>query len=151
MSCRSRRWPAPRRAPRSTRSDRCSGFAIASVTGNPAVTQTGTVPGTPGTWRRRARRATRQPGRRHVVAGSPAVAGHGHYDGYDGTLATLSAVTTQDRPALPAGRPPAGIIRALVRRRLYQDWQTLRIRSSQPRPRRSETCGSAWVRMADDR
>lgn len=29
--------------------------------------------------------------------------------------------------------------------------QTRWIRSCQPRPRRSETCGAAWVRMADDR
>jgi NAD(P)-dependent dehydrogenase (short-subunit alcohol dehydrogenase family) len=37
--------------------------------------------------------------------------------------------------------------RSLVHRGPQTRW----IRSCQPRPRRSETCGAAWVRMAEDR
>ena len=49
-------------------------------------------------------------------------------------------------------RPQAGQIRAMATAvRPYSDRQTRWIRSSQPRPRRSETCGAAWVRMAEDR
>jgi len=65
------------------------------------------------------------------------------YPGHTGKAAAGPAAgrVRRSRPAV------SGTPRSLF----HRDRQTRWIRSSQPRPRRSETCGAAWVRVADDR
>ncbi len=95
-------------------------FGIASVAGNPSMTQTGVVLGTPSYLApERAQGQAATPAADMWSLGATlyaAVSGQGPYDGYDGAVATLAAITTQDPPGLPVGGPVSEIIRALMNR-----------------------------------
>jgi hypothetical protein len=95
-------------------------FGIASVAGNPSITQAGVVLGTPSYLApERAQGQTATPAADIWSLGATlyaAVSGQGPYDGYDGAIATLAAITTQDPPGLAVGGPLSRIILALMSR-----------------------------------
>ena len=94
-------------------------FGIASVAGDPSLTQTGVVLGTPSYLapeRARGESTTAAADLWSLGATLYAAAnGRGPFDGYNGALATMYAIITEDPPALPAG-PLAGIIGSLLTR-----------------------------------
>jgi serine/threonine protein kinase len=95
-------------------------FGIASVSGNPSMTQTGIVLGTPrylAPERLRGQAAT--PAADMWSLGATlyaALAGRGPYDAYDDVAATLTAITTQGPPGLLVDGPLPRVIRALLDR-----------------------------------
>jgi serine/threonine protein kinase len=94
-------------------------FGIASVAGDPSLTQTGVVLGTPSYLapeRARGESTTAAADLWSLGATLYAAAnGRGPFDGYDGAMATMYAIITEDPPALPAG-PLTGIIGSLLAR-----------------------------------
>jgi serine/threonine protein kinase len=95
-------------------------FGIASVAGDPSITQTGVVLGTPGYLApERAKGEMTTPAADLWSLGATlyaAVSGQGPYEGYDGAIATMFAIITADPPALDGGGPVCDIIGALMNR-----------------------------------
>jgi hypothetical protein len=95
-------------------------FGIASVAGDPSLTQTGVVLGTPSYLapeRARGEPTTAAADLWSLGATLYAAAnGRGPFDGYDGALATMYAIATKDAPTLPVDGPLTSIIGALLTR-----------------------------------
>jgi hypothetical protein len=93
-------------------------FGIASVAGNPSMTQAGLVMGTPNYLApERARGEPATPETDMWSLGAmlyAAASGHGPYDGHEGVHATLTAILTQEPPELAGVGPLPGLIRALM-------------------------------------
>lgn len=95
-------------------------FGIASVAGDPAITRTGVVLGTPSyVAPERVKGEAATPAADLWSLGATlyaAIQGRGPYDDCDGPLATLYAIITGDPPELPGNEPLCQIITALLRR-----------------------------------
>jgi len=93
-------------------------FGIASVAGNPSMTQAGLVMGTPNYLapeRARGEPATPETDMWSLGATLYAAAsGRGPYDGHEEVHATLTAILTQEPPELAGVGPLPGLIRALM-------------------------------------
>jgi len=93
-------------------------FGIASVAGNPSITQAGVVIGTPcylAPERARGEPATPETDMWSLGATLYAAAsGRGPYDGHEGVHATLAAILTQGPPQLAGAGPLPELIRALM-------------------------------------
>lgn len=95
-------------------------FGIASVAGDPSLTRTGMVVGTPSYLApERARGVPATAAADLWSFGATlyaAVSGRGPFDGYEDAIATMYAILAEDPPALPAGDPLTPIIAALLAR-----------------------------------
>jgi eukaryotic-like serine/threonine-protein kinase len=95
-------------------------FGIATFQGDPRLTQTGMVMGSPGyTAPERIRGGPATPASDLWSLGATlytAVEGHGPFEKRGGAITTMSAITHEDPPPCPAAGPLAGIILALLRR-----------------------------------
>jgi Protein kinase domain len=95
-------------------------FGIASLAGDPSITRTGVVLGTPGyVAPERIKGEPATPAADLWSLGATlyaAASGAGPYDGYDGVVATMFAIATTDPPGLPPDEPLRGIIAALLDR-----------------------------------
>jgi serine/threonine protein kinase len=95
-------------------------FGIASVAGDPSITRTGVVLGTPSyVAPERVKGEAATPAADLWSLGATlyaAIQGRGPYDDCDGPLATLYAIITRDPPELPGDEPLCQIITALLRR-----------------------------------
>jgi tRNA A-37 threonylcarbamoyl transferase component Bud32 len=95
-------------------------FGIASVVGDPSITRTGVVVGTPGYLApERIRGESATPAADLWSLGATlyaACCGQGPYDGYDGAIATMFAIATEDPPVMAVAGPLRGIIGALLSR-----------------------------------
>jgi serine/threonine protein kinase len=95
-------------------------FGIATLAGDPSITRTGVVLGTPGYVS--PERVTGEPATAAADLWSlgatlyAAACGHGPYDGHDDVMATMYAIATTDPPELPVGGPLRSIIGALLSR-----------------------------------
>jgi hypothetical protein len=93
-------------------------FGIASVSGNPSMTQAGVVWGTPcylAPERARGEPATPETDMWSLGATLyAAVSGRGPYDGHEGVPATLAAILNQEAPELVGFGPLPDLIRALM-------------------------------------
>jgi hypothetical protein len=93
-------------------------FGIASVAGNPSITQAGVVIGTPGYLApERARGEPATPATDMWSLGATlytAASGRGPYEGHEGVDATLAAILTQGPPELAGVGPLPELIRALM-------------------------------------
>jgi eukaryotic-like serine/threonine-protein kinase len=95
-------------------------FGIATFQGDPRLTQTGMVMGSPGyTAPERIRGGPATPASDLWSLGATlytAVEGHGPFEKRGGAITTMSAITHEDPPPCPAAGPLGGIILALLRR-----------------------------------
>jgi serine/threonine protein kinase len=95
-------------------------FGIASVAGDPSITRTGVVLGTPSyVAPERAAGKAATPAADLWSLGATlyaAIQGRGPYDDCDGPVATLYAIITGDPPELPGDEPLSQVIVALLRR-----------------------------------
>jgi serine/threonine protein kinase len=95
-------------------------FGIATFQGDPRITQTGMVMGSPGyTAPERIRGGPATPASDLWSLGATlytAVEGHGPFEKRGGAITTMSAITQEDPPPCPAAGPLGGIILALLRR-----------------------------------
>ena len=95
-------------------------FGIATMAGDPSITRTGVVLGTPGYTapeRVRGEPATQAADLWSLGATLYAAAcGQGPYDGYDGVMATMYAIATEDPPAPAVGGRLGELIRELLNR-----------------------------------
>ncbi|HEX6523884.1 MAG TPA: protein kinase [Streptosporangiaceae bacterium] len=95
-------------------------FGIASVVGDPSITRTGVVVGTPGYLApERIKGEPATPAADLWSLGATlyaAACGRGPYDGYDGAIATMYAVVSEDPPEPTIGGPLRDIIDALLNR-----------------------------------
>jgi serine/threonine protein kinase len=93
-------------------------FGIAIMTGDPSITRTGIVLGTPGyTAPERVRGEPATPAADLWSLGATlyaAACGQGPYDGYDGVMATMYAIATEDPPAPTVGGRLGELIGALL-------------------------------------
>jgi hypothetical protein len=95
-------------------------FGIATFTGDPRLTQTGMVMGSPGfTAPERIRGGDASPASDLWSLGATlfaAVEGHGPFDRRGGAITTMSAIINEDAPAAAAAGPLGPVIAALLRR-----------------------------------
>jgi serine/threonine protein kinase len=95
-------------------------FGIATFQGDPKLTQTGMVMGSPGfTAPERIRGGGATPASDLWSLGATlyaAVQGHGPYESRGGAITTMSAIINEDAPAAPAAGALGGVIEALLRR-----------------------------------
>jgi serine/threonine protein kinase len=95
-------------------------FGIATFQGDPKLTQTGMVMGSPGfTAPERIRGGGATPASDLWSLGATlyaAVQGHGPYESRGGAITTMSAIINEDAPGAPAAGPLAGVIESLLRR-----------------------------------
>jgi hypothetical protein len=95
-------------------------FGIATFQGDPRLTQTGMVMGSPGyTAPERIRGGPATPASDLWSLGATlytAIEGHGPFEKRGGAITTMSAITHEDPPPCPAAGPLGGIILALLRR-----------------------------------
>ena len=95
-------------------------FGIATFQGDPKLTQTGMVMGSPGfTAPERIRGGDATPASDLWSLGATlfaAVEGHGPYESRGGAITTMSAIINEDAPDAPAAGALAGVIEALLRR-----------------------------------
>jgi eukaryotic-like serine/threonine-protein kinase len=95
-------------------------FGIATFQGDPKLTQTGMVMGSPGfTAPERIRGGGATPASDLWSLGATlyaAVQGHGPYESRGGAITTMSAIINEDAPAAPTAGALAPIIEALLRR-----------------------------------
>jgi eukaryotic-like serine/threonine-protein kinase len=95
-------------------------FGIATFQGDPRLTQTGMVMGSPGfTAPERIRGEDATPASDLWSLGATlyaAVEGHGPYENHGGAITTMSAIINEDAPAAPTAGPLAPVIAALLRR-----------------------------------
>ena len=93
-------------------------FGIATMAGDPSITRTGVVLGTPGyvaPERVKGEPATQAADLWSLGATLYAAAsGRGPYDGYDGVMATMYAIATEDPPPPAVGGSLGELIRALL-------------------------------------
>ena len=95
-------------------------FGIATFQGDPKLTQTGMVMGSPGfTAPERIRGGDATPASDLWSLGATlyaAVQGHGPYESRGGAITTMSAIINEDAPSAPAAGPLSKVIEALLRR-----------------------------------
>jgi hypothetical protein len=95
-------------------------FGIASVAGDPSLTRTGMVIGTPGYLApERIRGEPATPAADLWSLGATlymAACGHGPFEGYDGAIATMYKIATEDPAELPVDGPLRHIVGALIAR-----------------------------------
>jgi serine/threonine protein kinase len=95
-------------------------FGIATFQGDPKLTQTGMVMGSPGfTAPERIRGGDATPASDLWSLGATlyaAVEGHGPYESRGGAITTMSAIINEDAPAAPAAGALSRVIEALLRR-----------------------------------
>lgn len=95
-------------------------FGIASVVGDPSITRTGVVVGTPGYLApERIRGESATPAADLWSLGATlyaAACGRGPYDGYDGAIATMFAIATEEPPPLAVAGPLSEVIVTLLNR-----------------------------------
>jgi len=95
-------------------------FGIATFQGDPKLTQTGMVMGSPGfTAPERIRGGPATPASDLWSLGATlyaAVQGHGPYESRGGAITTMSAIINEDAPAAPAAGQLSRVIEALLRR-----------------------------------
>jgi eukaryotic-like serine/threonine-protein kinase len=95
-------------------------FGIATFQGDPKLTQTGMVMGSPGfTAPERIRGGDATPASDLWSLGATlyaAVQGHGPYESRGGAITTMSAIINEDAPSAPAAGPLSRVIEALLRR-----------------------------------
>jgi len=95
-------------------------FGIATFQGDPKLTQTGMVMGSPGfTAPERIRGGDATPASDLWSLGATlyaAVQGHGPYEARGGAITTMSAIINEDAPAAPAAGALSQVIAALLRR-----------------------------------
>lgn len=95
-------------------------FGIATMAGDPSITRTGVVLGTPGyTAPERVRGEPATPAADLWSLGATlyaAACGQGPYDSYDGVMATMYAIATEDPPAPAVGGRLGELIRELLDR-----------------------------------
>jgi eukaryotic-like serine/threonine-protein kinase len=95
-------------------------FGIATFQGDPRLTQTGMVMGSPGfTAPERIRGEDATPASDLWSLGATlyaAVEGYGPYENRGGAITTMSAIINEDAPAAPTAGPLAPVIAALLRR-----------------------------------
>ena len=95
-------------------------FGIATLAGDPKLTQTGMVMGSPGfTAPERIRGEDASPASDLWSLGATlyaAVEGHGPYEHRGGAITTMSAIINEDAPAAQTAGPLAPVIAALLRR-----------------------------------
>ena len=95
-------------------------FGIATFQGDPKLTQTGMVMGSPGfTAPERIRGGGATPASDLWSLGATlyaAVQGYGPYESRGGAITTMSAIINEDAPAAPAAGPLARVIESLLRR-----------------------------------
>jgi serine/threonine protein kinase len=95
-------------------------FGIATFQGDPKLTQTGMVMGSPGfTAPERIRGGPATPASDLWSLGATlyaAVQGHGPFESRGGAITTMSAIINEDAPAAPAAGPLSRVIESLLRR-----------------------------------
>ncbi len=95
-------------------------FGIASVAGDPSLTRTGMVIGTPGYLApERIRGEPATPAADLWSLGATlymAACGHGPFEGYDGAIATMYKIATEDPAELPVDGPLRHVVGALIAR-----------------------------------